>query len=221
MNANERIALIAGATGLIGGFCLQDLLGEYSKVISLVRKPTGLTHPKLTELIVNFDELSSQPLQRCDDVFCTLGTTIRKAGSQDAFRKVDFGYPAALAGWTQRAGAKQFLVVSSVGADPNTSNFYLKTKGQMEESIQRVNFQSLHIFRPSLLMGPREETRLGEQISTPIMKALGVLMIGPLSKYRAIKAGTVAQAMVHAAQQNTPGKHLYHYNEILEISGKS
>ena len=216
MNENERIALIAGASGLIGGFCLQDLLDEpsYARVVSLVRKPGVFSHPKLTEMVVDFDQLASLPPVPCHDVFCTIGTTIKTAGSQSAFRKVDFGIPAALAGWTQRGGARQFLVVSSVGASPTTGNFYLKTKGQMEEAVQRAGFSSVHIFRPSILTGPREENRPGEGIAIALAKAFGFLMIGPLRKYRAIKAASVARAMVHIAVKNTPGKHIYHYDDI-------
>lgn len=217
MSPNERIALIAGATGLVGGFCLQDLLDEpvYTHIVSLVRKPTHFTHSKLTELVVNFDELAARPPVPCNDVFCTLGTTIKKAGSQEAFRKVDFGYPAALAGWAQRGGARQFVVVSSVGADKASGNFYLKTKGQMEDAIERIGFAGLHIFRPSMLIGRREESRPGERIGIAIAKAFGFLFVGPFRKYHAIRAGTVARAMVHTAAKHEPGKHIYHYDDIL------
>ena len=211
MSASERIALITGSTGLVGGFCLQDLLDEpaYTSVIALVRKPANFSHPKLTEMVVNFDELATKPPVRSDDVFCTLGTTIKKAGSQEAFRNVDFGYVAALAGWAQRGGAKQFLVVSSVGADKSGRNFYLKTKGQMEEAVARAGYRSVHVFRPSLLLGPREEKRPGERIGTTIAKAFGFLFVGPLRKYHAIPAGTVARAMVHTALKNGAGVHVY------------
>src|SRR5438105_411417 len=131
-----KSALIAGGTGLVGSHCLRFLLSspEYASVAALVRRSTGITHPKLHEQIINFDGFVN--LSPCDDVFCALGTTIRKAGSQSAFRRVDFAYPLRLAERSLMAGARQFVLVSSVGANSGSGNFYLRTKGELEEALR-------------------------------------------------------------------------------------
>src|SRR5262249_44204202 len=140
--------------------------------------------------------------------------TIKTAGSQEAFRRVDYGYPEALAAWATRRGAVQFAVVSSVGADPSSGNFYLRVKGEMERDLTALGFPSLHIFRPSLLVGERAESRPGERIATAMSKVIGWALIGGLRKYRPIAAAGVAAAMVAACRQGTPGEHVYHYDEI-------
>jgi len=134
--------MIAGVTGLVGSHCLRFLLAspEYASVTALVRRSTGIKDPKFHERMVDFDTLSD--LLAADDVFCSLGTTIRKAGSQAEFRKVDFQYPVRLAERTLAGGARQFVVVSSVGANPKSSNFYLRTKGELEEALKQLRLPS-------------------------------------------------------------------------------
>jgi len=215
-----RTALIAGATGLIGSSCLRALLGclEYQQVIALVRRPVLQKHPRLVECVVDFDRLSEREIAQADDVFCTLGTTIKKAGSEAAFRKVDLGYPAALAAWGAAHGARQFLVVSSVGADAGSSNFYLRTKGEMENAVQKEGFSAVHIFRPSVLVGARQERRMGEVVGIKAARLFEFAMVRGLRKYRPIEASVVAGAMVLAAKLGEPGKHVYEYDRIKYLA---
>jgi len=195
-------ALIAGASGLVGSELLQLLLkgNEYDKVIAIVRKPLGFKHPKLIQEEVDFNKLTEfAPSFAVTDVFCTLGTTIRKAGSQEAFRKVDYDYVVGIGKFSERTGVQRFLVVSSMGADAASRIFYNRVKGEMEKAVQQLNIPSIFIFRPSLLIGKRSEFRPGERIAQVLMGGLGFLFIGGLKKYRPIPASTVANAMLTVA----------------------
>src|SRR5262249_32017979 len=153
------------------------------------------------------------------DVFVALGTTIRKAGSEDAFRKVDLELPLRAAQESLKAGAEQFVVVSSVGADPNSKNFYLRTKGELEAELAKLPFHALHILRPSLLLGKRQEFRFGESIAMAIAPALDLLTLGPLRRYHAIRAETVGRAMVGAAKQERAGTFVYEYDALVNLAG--
>src|SRR5882724_10182847 len=168
---NSWNALLLGGSGLVGGFCLRAFL-EYparGRIVSLGRRElTVPAHPKLAQKIVSFENLSIEDFANIDDLFCALGTTIGKAGSQAAFRQVDFEYPLAAAKLALQAGTKRFVLVSSVGADARSKNFYLRTKGELEQAVSALGFQSVHIFRPSLLLGKREEFRVGERVATVI-----------------------------------------------------
>jgi uncharacterized protein YbjT (DUF2867 family) len=215
-----RTALIAGASGLVGSHLLRMLLQSerYSQVISVGRRELAIIHPKLDQQIVDFDNLKKSASElAADDVFCCLGTTIEKAGTKEAFYKVDHTYVTQLAEITLRRNASQFLVVSSMGADAGSRVFYNRVKGEMERDVRALGFQSLHIFRPSLLLGEREEHRTGEEIGAKIMKPLSKLMFGPLRKYRPIKAGTVAGAMLRVAAQDRKGDKVYLSDEIERL----
>src|SRR5947209_8187192 len=157
---NARAALLLGGSGLVGGFCLQRLLEDsvYGKIISLGRRELPVSHPKLIQYGIAFESLETLELPRIHDVFCALGTTIRKAGSQEAFRRVDLEFPVSAARLGLKCGAKQFVLVSSVGARPQFGNFYLRTKGEVEQAITALPFASVHTFRPSLLLGERKES---------------------------------------------------------------
>lgn len=219
-----RTALLAGATGLVGGHLLETLRNEnaYQRIIVLTRRPIKLANPRNIDVrFVNFDHLSPADVAGGDDVFCALGTTIKKAGSQPAFRKVDFEAIVNLARATLEAGAKRFTVVSSVGADPKSSNFYLRVKGETEQAIAALGFEAIHLMRPSLLLGTRDESRTGEAFARTIMPTLNWALVGSLSKYRAIPALTVAQAMVHAAQSNITGNHVHEFREIVALAQRS
>ena len=216
-----RTALILGASGLIGGHCLGLLLRDeaYDQVIVLVRKSLLKNHPKLTQHEVNFDALSEHAnLLKADDIFCCLGTTIKKAGSQEAFRKVDFTYAHEAAKLAAHNGATQFLLVSSLGADAKSSVFYSRVKGEIEAAISALNFESVSIFRPSLLLGERTEFRLAERIMEPLAKAFSFFLIGSLRKYRAIEARTVAAAMIEIAKAKTQGVNVYESDRIQKIN---
>lgn len=217
---NKRIALLAGATGLIGHELLQILLADevYEKVKTLSRKAIKLENPKLEQIIVNFDHLDDvQDMLKADDVFCCLGTTMKQAGSKEKFYKVDYEYTVEISKEALRLGAKQFLLVSSMGADGSSAFYYNQVKGQLEETIKKLKYQAVHIFRPSLLLGERKEGRLGEYIAQQAMKTLGFLMIGPLRKYRGIEGKKVAEAMVITAKKDLTGIHLFESDTIQNI----
>jgi uncharacterized protein YbjT (DUF2867 family) len=215
-----RTALLLGATGLVGGELLTLLLADadYRQVTVLVRRNLPRSHPKLTQRVVDFRDLAqAADAFRVDDVFCSLGTTIKKAGSQAAFREVDYAYPLESAKLAVRQGAGQYLLITALGANAKSSVFYNRVKGEVEEAIGKLPLPSLHVFRPSLLLGDRQESRTGEKIATAVMKPLGFLLAGPLKKYRGIEARTVARAMLRTAKQNTPGRHAYDSDVIQEM----
>lgn len=207
-----RNALIAGASGLVGGYCLRLLLqsSRYSQVISIGRHDLPLIHPKLDQQTVDFKHLKNYAADlAADDIYCCLGTTIKKAGSKEAFYQVDHTYVVQLAALAAKRGASQLLVVSAMGANPASWFFYNKVKGQMERDVQQLGFEAVHVFRPSLLLGNREEERTGEELATHIMKPLSHLMVGPLAKYKPVEAEDVARAMLFAAMQEREGTHIY------------
>lgn len=218
-----KTALIIGSTGLIGSQLLQLLLesDHYSQVITFVKRDAGIEHPKLRQHIIDFDKPESyNDLVKGDDFFCTIGTTIKKAGSKEAFRKVDFEYPQQFAKIAIENKVKQFLLISSLGADATSSNFYLKTKGEIEVFLKASNFEKVSILRPSLLLGNRAEFRLGEKIGAFVMKSFSFLFIGNLKKYKPIESKSVAKALFAIAQQNNIGFIVYESDSIQEI-GKS
>jgi uncharacterized protein YbjT (DUF2867 family) len=215
-----RTALLLGATGLVGGELLTLLLADadYRQVTVLVRRNLPQTHPKLGQRVVDFRDLTkAADAFNVDDVFCCLGTTIKKAGSQEAFREVDYTYPLESAKLAVRQGAGQYLLITALGANAKSSVFYNRVKGEVEAAIGALPLKSLHIFRPSLLLGDRQESRTGEKIATAVMKPLGFLLAGPLKKYRGIEARTVARAMLRTAKQNTTGRHAYDSDVIQEM----
>jgi len=215
-----KTAIIIGSTGMTGTYLLKTLLTSdiYEKVISFVRIGTKISHPKLVQHIVDFDNPESYTeMIEGNDMFCCLGTTIKKAGSQEAFEKVDLEYPVQFAKIAATKGVKQYSIISSIGANPQSNNFYLRTKGKCEEELRKLAFQSTSIFRPSLLLGNRKEFRLGEKIGEFAMKIFSVFLIGKLRKYRAIKSKNVAYSMFLIAQQNTVGYHVYESDEISDI----
>jgi uncharacterized protein YbjT (DUF2867 family) len=216
----NKVALIAGSSGLTGGFLLEMLLAapEYREVIAYVRKRSGLEHPKLREVVMDWDQLDA-PVP-ADDVFCCLGTTIKKAGSQEAFRKVDYDYPLHLAELQLQGGSQQFLLVSAIGADAQSSIFYSRVKGELEEALQKTGYKCLQIFRPSFIAGHRKESRPGERIGLAIFTFLSPLFIGPLKKYAPIPAEHIARAMYRAAQKNNAGNFIYDSAET-DAMGKS
>lgn len=218
-----RTALIAGATGLVGTYCLRLLLASpsYGRVTAVVRRRMPVNHPNFVQHVVDFERLGDLALSSCDDVFCALGTTIRKAGSQAAFRRVDFDYARMIAEVGLRSGAQRFMLTSSVGADPNSRNFYLRTKGELEQAVASLPFAAVHILRPSLLLGTRTESRFGEGVAQAIIPIVAPLLRGEYSKYRPIPAQTVAAAMVYAAGTNVTGVHVYEYEDIKKFGEKA
>lgn len=217
---NQRTALLVGATGLVGGHCLQRLLNDeaYEKVVILVRKPTLLDDAKLEEHVVDFDRIDQHaPVIKGNDVFCCLGTTMKVAGSKEAFRKVDVTYPVQVGAIAAKNGAEQFLIISAIGADSESRVFYNRVKGDVEETVSKLPFEAIHIFRPSLLLGDRKEQRRGEKVGISVMRALSLAMAGPLRKYQPIEANTVAHAMVLIAKSNQSGLKVYESDRIQAI----
>ena len=219
MESQFRVAVIAGSTGLVGAELLTMLLEseKYDKVYSLVRKPTGKQNPKLTELLVDFDELknSLSSITVVNDVYCCLGTTMKVARSKEAFRKVEFLYPLFLAEWAVEKKANQFLMISAMGANPNSSIYYNRIKGEIENEISALSLSSITFFRPSLLLGYRKEKRIGEKMAVTIFKVLSFLFVGLLKNYKGIEASQVAKAMIERAFKQKTGKEIILSGQML------
>lgn len=210
-----RVALVAGSTGLIGSQLLELLLddGHYSKVIALSRKPLPRSHAKLENVVLAASDLKDHSELKADDVYCCLGTTIKQAKSKEAFRKIDYDYPLELASLLKSNGASQYLLVSALGADKNSRIFYNQVKGEAEEAIGRVGYTSYHIFRPSLLIGPRKEARSGEEAAKVVYKMVGFLIP---DRYKGIESIKVARAMLSFAKEPRKGKFI-HESSALQI----
>ena len=200
-----KTAVVVGASGLVGSALIGLLLEtpEYSRVHILVRKKINLDHSKLVQHVVNFEQLPDQTFDfKADDAFCTLGTTIAKAGSQSAFIRVDHDYVCTFAEKARELGATGLFVVSSMGANPKSPVFYSKVKGQVEEALKKMDFPRLGIFRPSLLLGPRAEKRAGEKFAGWMMNAFDFMIP---AKYKAIHVDKVAKKMVEVALKSESG----------------
>jgi uncharacterized protein YbjT (DUF2867 family) len=213
----SRTALLAGATGLVGSHVLELLLtdGRWSRVVTVGRRTTSRKHEKLEQRVVDLGELETgSDLPHVDDVFCCLGTTIKQAGSQPAFRLVDHDFVVGLARAGLRARATQFLLVSAIGADPESRVFYSRVKGETEAAIRKLSYQAIQIFRPSLLLGERPEFRLGERIAMLGAPVMPVLLFGRLRRYRPIQAATVARAMVTIAHEAPRGPNVFEYDAM-------
>lgn len=213
-------ATIIGATGLIGGYLMKELLdnNEYDTVRILLRRPLELTHPKLEKKLVDFTDAESfrLALDGSDIVFSTVGTTQKKVkGDTAAYRKVDYDIPVKAAQFFKMNGCEKFVLVSSVGANSKSNNFYLKLKGEVEEAIKTVGLKSVHIMRPSVLLGDRKEFRLSERISAAIMPVLSFLIP---AKYKPIHARDVAKAMIHAGKLSEATFSVYEYKAIKKLN---
>lgn len=210
-----KTALVAGSTGLIGSQLLQLLLTDtyYDVVKAISRKPLEISHHRLENIVLDFDRLTEyRDTLKADDVFCCLGTTIKKVKTKEKFRKVDFDYPVELAKLTRTNGTEQYLLVSALGADKNSKIFYNQVKGEVEEAIGKIGFTTFHIFRPSLLMGDRSESRSGEEAGKIFFKYLGFLVP---RKYKGIDSVKVARAMQQLAAKPQQGIYI-HESEYLQ-----
>jgi len=219
---NIRTALIAGATGLTGNFVLQLLLASenYKRVVAVTRKPLSLHHEKLfNPVISDFSELylHKKDLQ-ADDVYCCTGTTIKVAGTKEIFRKADYNIPVDLAAITKANGAKQFLLISSLGANINSLFFYNRIKGEVEEELKKMNFMALKIFRPSLITGERKKVRKAEEISIKFFRQFNFIFSGPLKSYAPIAAATIAKAMVKTGAVLRAGTEIFESEKIKELA---
>jgi len=216
-----KACLLLGATGLVGGRLLEFLRGDpdYTRVHAWVRRPLGLNDPKVEERVVDMasEETWKAPIQVAD-VFCCLGTTIKVAGSQEAFRRVDMEYPVRAAQRALEGGARQYLICSAVGASAKSRVFYSRVKGECEEALAKLSFrEGVQIFHPSLLVGDRAQPRAGEVLASKLMGPLSFVLAGPLAKYRPIEATTVARAMHNAAKAPKPGVTVHEGKALFQL----
>ncbi|MCG9879951.1 MAG: NAD(P)H-binding protein [Bacteroidia bacterium] len=216
----ERKALVIGATGLIGRGLVFELLKSesYSEVVVLSRRDLVIKHPKLQQYLIDFENLSDfSDKMNVTDVFCCMGSTQAKTPDENVYRKIDFHYPLQVAKIAKEQGAKQFHLVSSMGADVNSKLFYSRLKGEIEQAISELQYESYYIYRPSLLLGSRNESRPLETISQYLMRVLNYLFIGPLKKYRAIPGTYVSKAMLKKSLLNQEGKFTIDNKMIFEL----
>jgi uncharacterized protein YbjT (DUF2867 family) len=221
VSTTPKVALVAGATGLIGGFLLKTLLDapDYTRVYALTRRLIGKEHPKLANRVVIFDRMAEQLKGLvAQDAYCCIGTTIAEAGSQEAFRAADVDAVLLFARAARAAQATRFVVVSSVRADSNSKKFYLRTKGEMEEAVTDLGFASVDILQPSLLLGPRKSVRPLEFAATLFAPIVNPLLTGARESLRAIPAETVAQAMLGASRRGARGTYRYTYAAIRQLA---
>jgi len=207
----NRKALVLGASGLIGTELVSQLCDhkQYSEIIIAGRTKPGIENTKIRFKQVDMTRIFDYPeVFEADDIFCCLGTTIKKAGSQEKFREVDY-HMIVNSAKAAEGKCKSFVLISSIGANKDSSNFYLKTKGETENDVLACNIPSISILRPSILYGNRKEKRLGEKLGIMFMKLIQPLMIGSLKKYRGNHAENVARAMILYALENKAGKHIY------------
>lgn len=212
-----RTALLVGASGLVGRELLDLLLADalYDKVVVLTRKPLLIDNAKYENHVIDFDRLTEYYKNIvADDIFCCLGTTMRVAGSKEAFKKVDYTYPLEIAKLAKAAGAEQYLLVSALGANEKSSIFYNKVKGEVERAIEALGYQSFKIFRPSLLLGNRSEQRNGEDAAKIFYKIFGFIIP---AKYKAIEARRVAQTMLAAATLKKSGMIVYESDAMRKM----
>ncbi len=215
-----KTAVVAGSTGLVGKQLVEILASsqEYEAVIALVRKGSNIIHDRVFTVEVDYDQLDNYAADlKADDVFCCLGTTMKKAGSKEKFYEVDFSYPLKLAEIAEKNKSQRFNIITANGANSNSTFFYNRVKGDIETAVSRLSIPSIYIFRPSLLLGNRDKKRTGENVGAVLSRVLKPLLVGRFKKYRAIKATTVAMAMYKVNQQDTNGIHIFESNRIQEL----
>lgn len=215
-------AILVGARGLTGKILLQKLLEhpDFEKVYILGRKSAGVKHPKITEYITQFNDLDRFSFwPECNVLFCCIGTTMAKAGSKDAFRKVDYDIPVNLSRYCALFNV-DFYLMSSLGADPNSQNFYLRIKGETEKAILNAGIQTVKIFRPAVLLGKRKELRAGEEAGRIFLKIIRPFLRGRFKKYMPVNASSVAEAMLRVFLSANTGTEIIENDKILEIAAE-
>jgi uncharacterized protein YbjT (DUF2867 family) len=213
-------AIIAGASGLIGSNLLQILLAEdgYDQVLIIGRREMPIKHPKLKQLVVDFEKLDDYAAEITGDViFSCLGTTKAQTPDKTLYRKIDHDYPVQLAQIGLKNGVQQFHLVSVVGANASSSTFYIKLKGETEQDVANVGLPSVYIYQPSMLKGRKEKLRLGESIFNGLMTIIDPLLFGGLKKYHSVKGVDVARAMYNQSVDNEAGTFKYQYNDIIKL----
>ena len=219
---NEQTAVIIGASGLIGNHLVEQMLPDeyFSTVRVLVRRSLPVNHPKLQQAIVDFNDMDdyTDKFGKGDIIFCCVGTTQKKVkGDKIAYEKVDHDMPVNAAQIGIDNGFRKIIIVSSIGANPISNNFYLRLKGKMEKDVKQFPFKSISIFRPSILLGKRNESRPGEKIGQIFMQAFSFLLIGSIKKYRPVKAENVAKAMIAESKKDELGLHILEYPEMEKL----
>jgi uncharacterized protein YbjT (DUF2867 family) len=223
MNPNTEIvkrAVVFGATGLVGKELVNALLEniDFENVTVVVRKQLALTDPRLKQIkLSDFSKLMDlRDKLKTGVFFCCVGTTIKTAGSKEEFARVDLEIPKNIARLAESLSIPSLVAISSIGADADSSNFYLKTKGEMEKAVREIYHGNLKFVRPSLLMGNRDEFRFGEKVSTAFMKGFGWLFAGPFKKYKGIYASDVAFAMIKISDLPSD-KMIYESDELQKF----
>lgn len=212
---------LVGATGLVGHELLFILshIKEVSQIKAITRSPLGKVPPRTDNIILNLEQMSSHAMALSSQVFiCCLGTTLKKAGSKEAFKQVDLTYVLEFAKIAEACGAKKLLVISAMGANADSAFFYNQVKGEMEQGLRNLAIPQIEVFRPSLILGKRKEARRSEDLAQKLSPWTNKFLIGPLKKYRAIKAQDIARAMGIAVLNFQPGFYVYDSDKIQEIA---
>lgn len=217
-----QTAVVIGSTGLIGGYLLEELLKDdsFSVVRILVRRPANTIHPKLQQQVVNFEDITdyTNKFGNGDVIFSCIGTTQSKVkGDKAAYYKIDHDIPVNAAAIGTKLGFKKFMMVSSVGADASSSNFYLRLKGETENDVKQYAYESIGFFRPSMLLGKRNESRPVEKVMQGVSKFLSLFIFGSLKKYRAITAAEVAKSMIVQSKKSKTGISILEYTQMKEL----
>lgn len=204
----RRTAIVVGASGFTGRYLVKQLCEskEYAAVSVIVRRDFSYKHAKLDIQVKDFDKLEENDLDIADDLFCCLGTTMKKAKSKENFERVDLEYPLRIASLAKKRGVPNFHIISAVGSSKKSLFFYSQVKGRLEEGLIKMELPHLFIYRPSLLTGDRGEFRLAERLSEGIFQLLNPLFIGPFKKFRSIEGKQLAFAMFHYSLHNAKKK---------------
>lgn len=216
-------ALVFGATGFIGSQLLSMLLAdaEYDRVTIVVRRDPGRVHTKLMTLVGDLDSLPALAGRiEADGVFIAIGTTKAKVPNEAAYYRIDHDYPVQAAAVARSRGATGVFLVSSVGANVDSSVFYLRTKGETERDVVALGIARTHIFRPSLLLGQREESRPRERFIIAVWPAIDWLLVGGARKYRGITGADVARAMVRSANEGAAGVHIHEWSDMKALASR-
>ncbi len=209
-----KSALVLGATGVVGRELVRELCENenYDKIIVWARRELKFSHEKLETQIVNFSDVKNMPPREIDEIFCALGTTMKQAGSREAFLRVDVDYVYAAAKWGKAAGVRCFVLVSAPGANEDSPSFYLRAKGRIERCVSELGFDSLQIVRPPIILGERSDARPLERLAAAVFKLLPACVLG---KFRPLSGASIARAMINAASSDARGVQIYEPREFL------